>query len=258
MMPITVAVIQCPTLPADDPDARLTALVAPAAVRGARLVALPGRHGLNVAGYLDACRHVAGKFSIALITGSYLSENYLEAAAIGPDGAVIGRQRQTHLGSWERERGLFAGDSLDVFPTSIGRVGLLLGEDIRYPEVARILALQGAEVLVHLAATPAPFLEEAWLAQLWREVQANQTFGLQSCLVGDGHIGRSAVLAPVEMTPGDTGVLERAAMTKGVELLVASLDFDARAAIIAAYPILSYLNTDLYLRELLPAYEGGA
>ncbi len=254
----TAAVLQCPPLPADGPEARLTALVAPAAVRGARLVALPGRHGADVPGYLDACRHVAGKFSMGLVTGSYLSGGFMEAAVIAPDGAVVGRQRQTHPGAWERERGLRAGDSLDVYPTAVGHVGLILGEDIRYPEVARILALRGAEVLIHLAATPAPFTEEAWLTQLWREVQGNQTFGLQACLVGEGYAGRSAVLAPLEMTPGETGILERAATTDEAELLVARLDYAARAAVIAHYPVLAYLNADLYRRELLPAYEEGA
>jgi predicted amidohydrolase len=50
----------------------------------------------------------------------------------------------------------------------LGRVGLIIGEDVRYPEVARILTLQGASILIHVAALPAPFDEEAWLASLWR------------------------------------------------------------------------------------------
>jgi predicted amidohydrolase len=150
---------------------------------------------------------------------------------------------------------LAAGDSLDVFATPIGCVGLILGEDIRYPEVARILALQGADVLVHLSATPAAVSDEAWLAQLWREVQANQTFGLQACLVGGGFAGRSAVLAPVEMTAGDTGILEWAQATTDPEVVIASLDHEARRAVIVNYPIFAYFNAGLYARELLPAYE---
>jgi predicted amidohydrolase len=187
-----------------------------------------------------------------LVSGSYLAENYLEAAVISPQG-IVGRQRQTHRGAWERARGLERGDTLEIFQTPIGAVGLILGEDIRYPEVGRILALQGADILVHLAADDAPFHAEASVQSLWCEAQANQTFGIQACLVGGEYHGRGALLAPVEMTDGDSGVLAQADIDVPA-CIIADFDHDARRAVQAAYDVTRYFNVDLYRRELLPAY----
>lgn len=241
------AAIQCPPF-SDAADVR--ARLADAA--GADLAVLPGRHGVDAAGYLDSCVALAAELHLWLVSGSYLIDNALEAAVISPQG-IVGRQRQTHRGAWERARGLARGDSLDVFQTPIGAIGLILGEDIRYPEVGRILALQGAETLVHLAADDAPFHEEAWLNQLWREAQANQTFGIQACLIGGEYHGRSALLAPVEMTDDDSGILAQADIDVPA-CITADFDHDARRAVLADYDITRYFNVDLYRRELLPAY----
>jgi predicted amidohydrolase len=131
----------------------------------------------------------------------------------------------------------------------------MIGEDVRYPQVARILALQGANVLVHVAAMPAPFDEEIWLASLWREVQANQVFGVQACLVGEclgqAYAGRSAILAPVEMTEGGRGILARSSTTDSSQLVTAELDFGALGRVLDSYNILRYFNDGLYTRELL-------
>ena len=94
---------------------------------------------------------------------------------------------------------------------------------------------------------PAPFDEEAWLASLWREVQANQVFGVQACLVGEcyGQIyaGRSAILAPVEMTEGGRGLLAQSPTTEGEQVVAAELDLDALQKVVDGYPHLSLLST---------------
>jgi len=68
------------------------------------------------------------------------------AVLIGPDGAVLGQQRQLHL---EPElRGFCsAGRDFAVFTTPFGRVGMLLGHDGLFPEASRVLALLGADVI---------------------------------------------------------------------------------------------------------------
>ncbi len=44
------------------------------------------------------------------------------------------------------------GSAWDVIPTDVGRIGVILGGDVLYPEVGRLLAYQGADALVTLAA----------------------------------------------------------------------------------------------------------
>lgn len=87
---------------------------------------------------------------------------YDTAVLIGPEG-YIGRYRKTHL--WNREKLIFtAGDEYPVFDTRIGRIGLLICWDIWFPEVARILAAQGADVICspnNWVWTPPPLFDAA-------------------------------------------------------------------------------------------------
>lgn len=59
--------------------------------------------------------------------------------------------RKTHLAANEPYF-LFAGDSLDVFDTSVGKVGILICYDKCFCEAARTLAIKGAEIIVVISA----------------------------------------------------------------------------------------------------------
>ena len=67
------------------------------------------------------------------------------AALIDPAGELIGRYCKSHTGARELYD---AGDELPVFETKLGRIGVLLCFDRQPPESARVLALQGAQVIV--------------------------------------------------------------------------------------------------------------
>ena len=87
---------------------------------------------------------------------------YDTAVLIGPEG-YIGRYRKTHL--WNREKLIFStGDSYPVFDTRIGRIGLLICWDVWFPEVGRILAAQGADIICSVnnwVWTPPPLFDKA-------------------------------------------------------------------------------------------------
>ena len=85
------------------------------------------------------------------------------AVLLGPDG-FIGKYRKTHL--WHREKLYFTPGDLGfpVFDTRIGRIGLLVCFDIWFPEVARLLSAQGADVICSVnnwVWTPPPLFDEA-------------------------------------------------------------------------------------------------
>ncbi|MFI0538162.1 nitrilase family protein [Streptomyces sp. WSLK1-3] len=85
------------------------------------------------------------------------------AVLIGPDG-FIGKYRKTHL--WDREKLIFTPGDLGypVFDTRIGRIGLLVCWDIWFPEVPRLLAVQGADVICSVnnwVWTPPPLFDES-------------------------------------------------------------------------------------------------
>ena len=71
---------------------------------------------------------------------------YNAAAVIGPDGEILGEYRKIHLPGEER-LAFRPGYRLRVFETTFGMIGVLLGWDLAFPEAARCLALDGAELL---------------------------------------------------------------------------------------------------------------
>jgi N-carbamoylputrescine amidase len=85
------------------------------------------------------------------------------AVLVGPDG-YIGKYRKTHL--WNEEKLYFSpGDiGFPVFETRIGRIGLLVCWDIWFPETARIVTQQGADIICIPTGwvwTPPPLYDES-------------------------------------------------------------------------------------------------
>lgn len=72
---------------------------------------------------------------------------YNTAALIGPDGLMIGKYRKVTLPRGEIEAGITPGHEYPVFETSFGKVGMMICYDGFFPEVARALTIQGAEVI---------------------------------------------------------------------------------------------------------------
>lgn len=71
---------------------------------------------------------------------------------IGRDGRVHGSYRKNH--AYHTEGHYFAaGNRMPVFDTDFGRIGIMICYDMGLPEVARILTLQGAEII---------FVPSAW------------------------------------------------------------------------------------------------
>lgn len=71
---------------------------------------------------------------------------YHTAILVGPDGKLIGRYRQTHLDATQ-DLFLTPGDDLPVFETAIGRIGLMLNDDFRFPEASAVLGLRRADII---------------------------------------------------------------------------------------------------------------
>jgi predicted amidohydrolase len=74
---------------------------------------------------------------------------YNSAALIGPDG-LVGKYRKLHLPYLGIDRFLNHGDlPLKVYETGVGKIGMGICYDARFPEHARILTLQGAEIIAY-------------------------------------------------------------------------------------------------------------
>lgn len=195
--------------------------------------------------------------SVILPVGdSFVSRSYVVTA----DG-VVARQDATHAGPFERSWPLKTATSLEPVPTPVGVVGLVVGWDAFVPEVWRILALQGADIICVPQAMAAPYSQWHQLPGVWAQVQQNQVYAVEACLVGEwagqAWAGVSALHGPVEITPGDTGYLSQAQSHDRPDAVAGVFDFTALRSIRSAYPIFSFLNRPLY-RAMMPGiYRGG-
>lgn len=98
---------------------------------------------------MGAERGISAQFPSTAGGGAFRqgSLHFNTAVIIGRTGELIGRYRKTHLPQAEVEEGSTPGSSVPVFDTDIGRVGMQICYDEFFPEVSRLLALQGAEII---------------------------------------------------------------------------------------------------------------
>lgn len=98
---------------------------------------------------LGAFRDVARKRKFNLVAGIAEKDGanlYNSAFLIGRDGTILGRARKTFL--WHFDGKWFSpGDEYRVHETDIGKVGMIVCADGRLPEISRILALKGADII---------------------------------------------------------------------------------------------------------------
>lgn len=73
---------------------------------------------------------------------------YNTAVLLDREGRVAGKYRKVYLPREEVERGLTPGSAYPVFETDFGRVGLMICYDVFFPDPARALAAQGADIIV--------------------------------------------------------------------------------------------------------------
>ena len=158
---------------------RIGKLVADARAAGAALLVLPDA---AIGGYLADLRHpdpaalppalepdhpallrVAELARDLVVCVGYCEADgdlrYNAAICLTGDG-VLGRHRKVHLPAAEISA-YAAGDTFAAFDTPIGRLGMLIDYDKTFPESARTLALDGAQVVACLSAWPASITDQA-------------------------------------------------------------------------------------------------
>ena len=128
---------------------------------------------------------------------------YNTAVLITPDGEIAGAYRKTHPFCTEmRSRGgwVTPGDEVCVVETDLGRVGLIICFDGDYPELSRITALRGAEIL----ARPSALLRSADIWELTNRARAydNHVYVIGANCTGIDpagvlYFGNSMIVTPI-------------------------------------------------------------
>jgi len=195
-------------------------LVARAAAHGASLVATPeatnylGPHDEKVrlaeplAGpTVSRFRELAARHGVHLLLGSFNEKSdeqhrcYNTSVLIGPDGGILGTYRKLHLFDVDVPDVRFAesdtckpGNDVVVVETPLGRIGLSICYDLRFPELYRLLVGQGAEILAVPSAFTLTTGKDHWEPLLRARAIENQCWLLAPAQHGhhdDGGLRRS-------------------------------------------------------------------
>lgn len=139
-----------------------------------------------------------------------------KAFLIDDEGRVLGGYAKTHPVGDER-RLLLRGTSYPVFDTKLCKIGILICYDACFPETARILALQGAElILVPAAWRGSHYFKEWWDINLQCRAIDNLVYvaaANQCGCTGDGtemYAGKSQVINPIGQVQKMAGIEEEA------------------------------------------------
>jgi len=144
------------------------------------------------------------------------------AVLIGPAG-LVGRYRKSHIACIGADCFTAAGnDEYVVHETPIGRIGIQICYDWRFPEVTRVLALEGADLVVHPTNSPVAARDLADFIPRARAVE-NAVYFLTANRVGDEagvrFFGHSQIVDPFGRVLAEGGETDEA-------LLVAEIDVE--------------------------------
>ena len=101
----------------------------------------------------ERCASLAKKYNAYVVPWDYEAKDgkvYNSSYILDRNGVEIGRYRKCHLTfSEENVRKLTPGSEIPVFDLDFGKVGIMICFDNYFPEVARILGIKGAELVLY-------------------------------------------------------------------------------------------------------------
>ncbi|MFN3268735.1 MAG: carbon-nitrogen hydrolase family protein [Zestosphaera sp.] len=172
---------------------------------------------------------------------------YNTAVVIKPDGEVASTYRKTHLfdayGYRESDYMMRGENVSPVVDVGKAKIAVAICFDIRFPELFRIYALNGAEVVVVPSAWFAGPLKEETLSFLARaRAHENTIYVVVAVQYGNEYTGRSLIADPWGTQILDLGIGEKYHETDiNIELV-----YEVRKKL----PVLQLRRTDLYCPEL--------
>jgi len=207
--------------------------------------------------YRAAFSSVSRELGIYIVSGSMvLPDETLNRNAMrlrgyiyGPGGELAGRYHKTHLMPVESSWGVDPGDSTSTFNLGGVVAAVPICMDATYFETFRIARLSGADLVIVPSANNEPYNLWYALRGIWPRVQESQVYGIGASMVGSfagqTFTGRSAILAPLELSPGGDGMLAQAGTYDSEEIVLAQINI----------PLLHKFRADNPLRFNLPLYR---
>mgnify|MGYP000856260123 CR=1 FL=1 len=192
----------------------------------------------------------AEKYSTNIIGGSFFEkcpDGKIKNTSVFFDrtGQIKGKYSKIHMFSYfGSKEGSFVtpGDSAVIIDSDIGKIGLSICYDLRFPELYRTLAYAGAEIIVCPAAWPYPRYEH-WITLTKTRALENQVFFIPVNQAGNFdkkriNIGNSMIINPW----GE--IISSAGGTEGV--VMAEIDLEMIKKLREEFPVLNDRKLEAY------------
>lgn len=195
---------------------------------------------------IDALSQLAKQHQINIVGDSIAvkvqDKIYNRAIVINKKGELIHQYDKVHLVPMLDEPAfLTAGNEVKVFEINNIKMGVIICYDLRFPEIARKLTLEGIEVLFVVAEWPVERIQQ-FEKLLYARAIENQVYVVASNSVGECNNttfgGKSMIIDPLGETI--TKPIEDEGTIKGI------IDFDATQSIRNSIPLLKTRRADIY------------
>ncbi|MBI2974399.1 MAG: acyltransferase [Deltaproteobacteria bacterium] len=183
---------------------------------------------------LEKMQAYAAKYQMVIVVPIYeeamTGVYYNTAAVIDADGKYLGKYRKNHIpqvaGFWEKF--YFKPGNMDypVFETRYAKVGVYICYDRHFPEGARLLGLNGAEIVYNPSATVAGLSQHLWKIEQPAHAVANGYF--MGCInrVGEERPWNIGRFYGTSYFVDPRGKILAEAKETGDELVIADLNLD--------------------------------
>ena len=203
-----------------------------------------------------ACAALAREYGLWLSAGSVPERGadgriYNTAKVFDRAGERVAKHRKMHLfdidvaggQSFHESDTLSAGDSVTVFDTEFGKLGLCVCYDFRFPELARLMVLRGARAILVPAAFNLTTGPKHWELMFRAQAMFNQCFTLGTAPALDPSASYHAYGHSIAVDPWGAVLAE---LDAGEGFQLVTLDLAETERVRAQIPLLRHRRTDIY------------
>ncbi len=204
---------------------------------------------------VETFREYATKYDLSILLGSMYEtipddeqRLYNTSVLINRQGELNGTYRKIHMCDapalgYNESDGIKAGDTPVVVDHELGKIGLTICYDLRFPELFRHLTALGAEIIF----VPAAFFlytgKHHWLQLLTARAIENQVYIIAPNQWGEHHEGRISYGSSVIIDPWGSVIC---CSSERAELVSAAIDMEYLERVRTNMPLLSHRRPDLY------------
>lgn len=204
---------------------------------------------------LDAMAEISRDKQIHLVAGSIpeLSQGniYNTSFFFNDKGAILGFHRKMHLFDidvpgkifFKESDTLTAGEKITVIESDLGKVGIGICYDIRFPELSRLMALKGADILVYPGAFNLTTGPAHWKTLLRSRALDNQIFIAATSPARNENASYVAYGHSLICNPWGEVIKEAGS---GEEIIYSTINLEDNSKIRKELPVLSNRRDDVY------------